>query len=123
MMMLTDIRPIDVTTTAAIMLPSRLDVHVVDDLAHEVRRHAATETSMILLDGAGIHHTDAAGLEFLADIVDETREAGVELRISRPSLALTLASEFCGHADLPFAAPEPVASVVHETHDEIASAA
>ena len=87
-------------STSTVVLPSRLDVHTVDELTAHVEHMIRAGADRLVIDAADVCHTDQAGLEFIRRLWDLERH-GVSYEVDGMSLAVRIALELNGlHAEL-----------------------
>ena len=88
-------------STSTVVLPSRLDVHSVDQLAGRVEHILRSGATWLTIDAGGVRHTDHAGLEFVRRLCHDLDRNGIACLVEDMSLALRIALELNGlHSEL-----------------------
>ncbi len=78
---------------AAVVLPSRLDVHEVDELAARVEAIIRGGANHLILRAGKVRHTDQAGLDFLRRLCRELDEHGMSYAVHGISLTIRISLE------------------------------
>lgn len=88
-------------STSTVVLPSRLDVHTVDELAARVEHIIRGGAERLIIDAAKVCHTDQAGLEFVRRMCHDLDRYGVAYEVDGMSLTVRISLELNGlHAEL-----------------------
>lgn len=88
-------------SAAAVVLPSRLDVHTVDELAARIEHMLRGGATWLTIDATKVRHTDQAGLEFVRHLCRDLDRYGVAYLVDGMSLTVRIALELNGlHAEL-----------------------
>ena len=83
-------------STSIVVLPSRLDVHTVDELAARVERTLRTDAGQLIIDARQVRHADLAGLEFVQGLCRDLEASGVSYLVEDMSLTVRIALELNG---------------------------
>ena len=99
----------NVSPSAAVLLPSRFDVHAIDSIIDDVDRLLRNGTRALVLDGSAVKHLDQTGLNALTEIRVSVEAAEVRFDLVS-STALRVAVELTGSTLLAVAIEELVAA-------------
>lgn len=84
------------TGSAAVVLPSRLDVHTVDELATRVEHMVRSGATWLTIDADDVRHIDRAGLEFVRCLCRDLDAHDVSYAVGGMSLTMRIALELNG---------------------------
>lgn len=88
-------------STSTVVLPSRLDVHTVDDVAARVGHILRSGATWLSIDAGDVRHTDRAGLDLIRSLLADLDTRGVSYTVEAMSLTVRIALELNGlHAEL-----------------------
>ena len=89
--------------TQVVTLPSRFDVHELDDFADTFAWVSRGRRRAVMIDARFVKHMDSAGLEALVDLGETAGARGVAVRLV-PSITIQVLCELAG-VELAFTRP------------------